>query len=330
MRLFSVIVPVYKTEKYLEQCVKSVLEQTYKDFELILVDDGSPDKCPQICDEFARADERVLTIHKRNGGLSSARNAGVLRARGDYILFLDSDDYWGDIQALETIRAELSEKKRDVLLFGCTDYYMDSNTLHISRNDYKVDLLQESSIHESVQYLVESGLFPGAAWILAVKREVLVQNNISFEEGIFAEDIDWLLNVFSHIDSCGAINNPFYIYRKNRKGSITNNGSLKSVTDVLYSVGKWKLKLQENQFDSVRNSLMGMLSYYYFTALIISGRLDKNQFCEIKMKLCQYSGLLKYGVQKKIKIANILYKLLGIRLTGIILSKTYDLRGKMS
>ena len=91
--LISIIVPVYKVEKYLEKCVKSILKQTYTNLEIILVDDGSPDKCGQLCDELAKTDDRIIVFHKENGGLSDARNYGVERANGEYIGFVDSDDY---------------------------------------------------------------------------------------------------------------------------------------------------------------------------------------------------------------------------------------------
>ena len=90
----SIVVPVYKVEDYLPNCIKSITNQTHTDFELILVDDGSPDRCGHICDQFAARDPRIRVIHKKNGGLSSARNTGVAAASGDYILFLDSDDTW--------------------------------------------------------------------------------------------------------------------------------------------------------------------------------------------------------------------------------------------
>lgn len=91
--LISVIVPVYKVEKYLKRCVDSILAQTYPCLEVILVDDGSPDGCPAICDEYAREDRRVRVIHKENGGLSDARNAGIDAAKGKFLGFVDSDDY---------------------------------------------------------------------------------------------------------------------------------------------------------------------------------------------------------------------------------------------
>ncbi len=91
--LISVVIPVYKVEKYLRECVDSVINQTYKNLDIILVDDGSPDKCPAICDEYAEKDTRVRVIHRKNGGLSAARNSGIDIARGEYITFIDSDDY---------------------------------------------------------------------------------------------------------------------------------------------------------------------------------------------------------------------------------------------
>ena len=113
MPLISVIVPVYKVEKYLHSCIDSVLAQTFTDFELWLVDDGSPDACPEICDEYEHSDSRVKVIHKANGGLSSARNAALDRVTGNYICFVDSDDYITP-DALETLYCALVETDADV------------------------------------------------------------------------------------------------------------------------------------------------------------------------------------------------------------------------
>ena len=112
-KLISVIIPVYKVEAYLTACVESVLAQTYRNFELILVDDGSPDNCPSMCDDFAARDSRIRVIHKENGGLSSARNAGIDAARGDYLAFLDSDDLWTPL-FLERLYSAVQETGADL------------------------------------------------------------------------------------------------------------------------------------------------------------------------------------------------------------------------
>ena len=106
--MISVIVPIYKVEKYLHRCVDSILNQSYTDFELLLIDDGSPDRCPQICDEYARQGDRIRVFHKSNGGLSDARNYGLDRMQGDYVSFIDSDDYVGP-DYLKTLMELISE-----------------------------------------------------------------------------------------------------------------------------------------------------------------------------------------------------------------------------
>ncbi len=111
--LISIIIPVYNVEQYLHRCVDSVLNQTYKNLEIILVNDGSPDNCPFICDEYAKKDKRIIVVHKENGGLSSARNAGLEIVQGEYISFIDSDD-WIHENYIEILYKNLHEKKADI------------------------------------------------------------------------------------------------------------------------------------------------------------------------------------------------------------------------
>ena len=123
MELVSVVVPVYKVEQYLERCVKSICEQTYQELEIILVNDGSPDRCGEMCEELAQKDNRIQVLHKQNGGLSDARNAGVKLATGKYLLFVDSDDYIAK-DLVEKAVAEAEKMACDMVLF---DYYCVEN-----------------------------------------------------------------------------------------------------------------------------------------------------------------------------------------------------------
>jgi len=115
--LVSVVVPIYKVEKYIVRCIESLLNQTYKKLEIILVDDGSPDSCGKICDDYAKKDKRVKSYHKKNGGLSDARNYGMKRITGDYILFLDSDD-WILEECIEILLDEALKSKSDIVQSG--------------------------------------------------------------------------------------------------------------------------------------------------------------------------------------------------------------------
>ena len=118
MPLFSVIVPIYKVEAYLERCINSILSQTFKNFELILVDDGSPDTCAKLCDRLSKSDRRISVIHKKNGGLSSARNAGIAKASGDYLIFVDSDDEIKNTDAFENIANRINKFQEDVIQYA--------------------------------------------------------------------------------------------------------------------------------------------------------------------------------------------------------------------
>ena len=125
--LISVIIPVYKVEKFLEKCVNSVLEQTYKNLEIILVDDGSPDGCPALCDELAKKDKRIKVIHKKNGGVSSARNAALDEAKGKYVCFVDSDDYIEPTYA-EDLHKAITENDVQMAVCDTYDVYNTSKT----------------------------------------------------------------------------------------------------------------------------------------------------------------------------------------------------------
>ncbi len=131
MELVSVVVPVYKVEQYLERCVKSICEQTYQELEIILVNDGSPDRCGEMCEELAQKDNRIQVLHKQNGGLSDARNAGVKLATGKYLLFVDSDDYIAK-DLVEKAVAEAEKMACDMVLF---DYYCVENGIEESSDN---------------------------------------------------------------------------------------------------------------------------------------------------------------------------------------------------
>ena len=139
MDKISVIVPVYNVEKYLDKCVESIVNQTYKNLEIILVDDGSTDSCPEICDEWAKKDNRIKVIHKPNGGLSSARNAGMDSMTGSYIQFVDSDDYIKS-NMIEVMYGNIIKGDYDVCV--CNYSFIDESDNVISATDFKKSILR--------------------------------------------------------------------------------------------------------------------------------------------------------------------------------------------
>ena len=171
---FSIIVPIYKVEKYLEICIDSIIGQSFCNFELILVDDGSPDTCGEICDRYSSSDTRVKVVHKENGGLSSARNAGLDIATGKYVIFIDSDDFWDDASALEHIHINLTETDADVLVFPAKRYYeSEDKYTYIITSDVDRTKIIDKDVNASIRYMIENNIYRAAAWNKVVKNLLL-------------------------------------------------------------------------------------------------------------------------------------------------------------
>ena len=219
---YSVIVPVYNVEKYLHQCVDSILNQTFRDFELILVDDGSPDGCPAICDEYAEKDDRVVVIHKENGGQTSARRAGASRAQGEYIALIDGDD-WVSEDWLQEVQAVLTEKTDiDVL---CYDYYQATVEKNIPVHSifscgYYDRKRLESEIYPRLLRDANGNGFRPSIWgkVFAKDMYILYQNQVDEQIRVGEDECVSLACVFA-AESIFVLDKCLYFYRQ-RENSI--------------------------------------------------------------------------------------------------------------
>lgn len=230
----SIVVPIYNEEKYLRQCVESVLAQTHTDWNMILVDDGSTDSSPAICDEFANADPRIRTIHRKNGGFSAARNAGMDLADGEYITFLDADDAWHP-QFLELALAGIKRTKADVISFGFTNKINGFSKEIKAR--YDITLTDGETFTEWVLYQRHES-HPCSVWGKLYKREVL--KNIRFTPSIGYEDLDLSYRLFPGLKSIAVSDLKLYYYRPNPNSYIhTFTGGRKDVLDVTDGMKKY-------------------------------------------------------------------------------------------
>ena len=313
----SFIIPVYNVEKYLCQCVESITSQTYKDIEVILVDDGSPDNSPQLCDSLAGEDSRIRVIHKENGGLSDARNAGLLAANGDYVVFVDGDDFWMDNSALQHL-IDAARPELDFIGFNCAYYYPDSGN-YSSWVAYDEILGKATDKNTVMVTLVKSGTFPMSAWMKLMKRSFLIENQLFFKKGQIAEDIPWFINVLDATKQCCFANQYIYAYRQNVIGSITNTGGRKSF-DNLFDIFKTELSLIESRSfsEEAKNALKSFLAYEYCILLTYKG-IDNTT----KRELLNYKNIFAYDMNPKVKKASRIYKTLGIRIT-ILALKVYQ------
>ena len=214
MPKLSIIVPVYKVEQYIHKCVDSILNQTFTDFELILVDDGSPDNCGKICDEYAQKDKRVRVIHKENGGLSDARNAGIDVASGQVIGFVDSDD-WIERCMYEEMLSYMKENNLDIV---CAD----TNQVKYGKAKFK-PRYSKNKIWVKDEAICEilNGTLDNAAWNKIYKRSVI--GNVRYPKGRIYEDVATTYKFISNSEKVGYISKPYYNYLK-RKGSIVASG----------------------------------------------------------------------------------------------------------
>lgn len=318
----SFILPVYNVEAYLRECVDSLTCQTFKDFEIILVDDGSPDGCPALCDQLATEDNRIKVLHKPNGGLSDARNAGLKVASGDYVIFVDSDDKWIGENSLEKL-IELIRIYPECQFYGfnCQYFYPATNSYR-KWVAYAENILIPINGSSAMCALVESGTFPMSACLKVFNKSFLLDNKLYFEKGIMAEDIPWFISVLEKCSKCIFSNQYIYAYRQNVIGSITQSFGERSFNNLFMIIKRELSWIENRQFDyEAKQALYSFLAYEYCILLASIRRLDNSLRCLKRKELLEYKWLLKYDTHPKVKKVAFLYKIIGIKWIEIILNK---------
>ena len=221
-KLISIIVPVYKVEKYLVKCVDSIINQTYSNLEIILVDDGSPDMCPKICDKYAEKDSRIKVIHKENGGLSDARNHGIDIATGDYITFIDSDDFY-ELDLFEKFIENITNKDCDIYCFKTKEIYENNQSYEFSKNKNIVNINNIHCMKDILDYkIVCNKIFARKLFI-----------NTRFPIGKNFEDIGTTYKLILNSKNIIVDYSEYYGYLK-RNDSITGSMTQKSIMDRIY------------------------------------------------------------------------------------------------
>lgn len=324
----SIIIPIYKTEEYIEECVNNILSQASQDVEIILVDDGSPDRCPHICDAFARSDARVKVIHKENGGLSSARNAGMLAASGRYVTFVDSDDLICS-DSIQKILEWIRKGDADICFLQAVKFYPDGTRQNLGEC-VAGEPLRGSSREEAVKYLASRPKYPGSAWAKLYRREFLSENDIHFPyDRRYSEDLSFLRDCILRAERFDALDFPFYQYRQNRQGSITNQVTAKNFNDLFLFVSETAEKLDaRTRGDPVAKSFMRFVAYEYLILLYLYTRIPTEDKMDALSKLKKFAWTLEYAASTKEKAAGLICKVFGVRFTAFIMKQYRRLVGK--
>ena len=316
----SFILPIYNVEKYLGECVESILQQTYRDFEVVLVDDGSPDNSPALCDAYAEKDSRVRVVHKQNGGLSDARNAGLKIATGDYIIFMDSDDLCLGEDSLDKLVSLVKQYPGCSFYgFNCQYYYSDSNT-YTKWVKYADEVLTPISGSSAMVSLVKSGTFPMSACLKVIDRQWLKDNQITFKVGQIAEDIPWFINLLDKSDKCMFVNDYIYAYRQNVAGSITASGGERAFNSVL-DIVKTELALTDKRSFTTEaiDALYSFLAYEVSILIATVCGLPKDKQSDARVAIKNLCWLLKYTQNPKVRVVSRVYNIFGYAVTERVL-----------
>lgn len=274
MKKISVIIPVYKVEKYLDRCVESIVCQTYKNLEIILVDDGSPDNCPALCDEWTKKDERIKVIHKKNGGVSSARNLGLEKSTGDYIAFVDSDD-WIDLDMYEEMIRVATESSADMVFCKSRRVYSSGQIIEIKEK--KLIELRDKKIIYFFIFGNENSILGGPCRML-IKNEIAQSCRFSTKLKL-GEDFFYVLNCIEKAEKIEIIDKSFYNYFSNDESVTRNIGEN-------YFKNVKELYINHNNFIKTRSLNWEYLINHEYLFRNVTKRMNSNDFVK-KIKLLE-------------------------------------------
>lgn len=316
----SIIVPVYKVEKYLEKCVDSILAQTFTDFELILVDDGSPDNSGTICDEYAKKDPRVKVIHKENGGLSSARNAGIDIAKGKYLGFIDSDDYIAD-DMYELLYNNIIRENADLSICGIYDVYKGKEPKVLP------DFRKVCTKEETIKMILEAKIVSVHAVNKLYKRSLF--NEVRYPIGIITEDAAIILDV---VNQCKKIiidtsQKYFYYHRENSISS--NKFSIRDLDTIKVweKNEKWIIEKYPILKEEVHTRVC-WANFIVLDKLVISNEIRRNQQISENIRkflLNNFSFIINNKRLTKGRKISLLFLLMGIHMYKFPVKYQYNL-----
>ncbi len=312
--LCTIIVPIYNVEKYLRRCIDSIIQQTYKNLEIILVDDGSTDSCPNICDDYASKDVRIKTIHKTNGGLSDARNAGLDIALGKYIMFVDSDDYI-DLSMCEKLYKSIKQNNSDIVMCGI-NYVYDNNVIYKLKeinlpkcNAQNIcDFYTLSGKKIKNNEIITENIMGTVCRALYSKESI---SNIRFEKGMFCEDLLFSISVINANIKISIVNEFLYFYYQ-RSGSIIHSFNKARYEKRIQFTRRVLQLLKERVSSSLYDAYKFQLYLVMLNELCISGdKVLLNDFVNselFKELNCRENYLSKQKITKLIpyKVANFL------------------------
>lgn len=305
--LISVIIPVYKVEQYLDKCVESIVNQTYKNLEIILVNDGSPDNCPKMCENWAKKDKRIIVLNKENGGQGSARNLALDKCTGEYICFVDSDD-WVDLNYIESLYDSIKQNNADISICGVREVYEDNTAPRILSKNETTEVFEQPELFE-IAYKKQD-FFCLAPWNKLYKKSLF--KNIRFPEIRMYEDSAIYLNIFHAAKKMVISPIVTYNYLVRNQGTMRNSLT-KIKIEGIFVQNELRLKFLENNnfnnliYNEVARCLNSCFGIYKTTNDSELKKYIKEKYLDYRKK---YKSILNFwNAPLKLKIKMIYLKI---------------------
>ncbi|NME56341.1 glycosyltransferase family 2 protein [Dorea formicigenerans] len=312
--LISIIIPVYNAEEFLTQCLDSICGQTYKNIEVILIDDGSTDGTKKICMNYLEKDNRIRYLYKKNEGPGIARNKGLEMANGQYIMFVDSDDYFYSPDNVDNIIRRIRKNQADLIMYNSGTYWNEDGEFvreGVIIEEKEIDRLKNE---DKFSYVLSKGMIYSGVLSKVIKKEVLYENDIWYDN-TECEDIVWSLKIYMNVKSIDWCNDLIYVYRKRKSGS----RSAKAFThENLKIVKELCLRICENK-EKYDDGIVGYVAYLY-TVWLAQAYLSKDlRVKQDKKEMKKCIMLLKYDIHPNVKVARKVYKIVGYNILTFLL-----------
>ncbi len=327
-KLISVIIPVYNVGKYLRKCLDSVLAQAQESVEIIIVNDGSTDESPMIIREYRDKYPEIIVIDKENGGISEARNVGMSRAKGRYIMFLDSDDWWEE-NKIASVLEFIQKEEADIVLtkFKAVD---DSGQESVFC-ELKEDVFRDKPVHEVVKYLLENPMPLWSVWKYVYRREFLEQHKLLFQVGmICGEDMNFVIRTFLLAGEIRYLDTCLYCYRNDRPESVMNRFSEKKIESLFVSISDVRRLVESNvQYQQFGQAIYNRLALDFLDQLWESRLLKGKQSEKMQKILAEHMWLIERTDIEETKKMRKMNQFIGARATVFVYCNRYKLKSML-
>lgn len=318
--VFSIIIPVYNTRDYFERCVESILSQKFSRYEIIVIDDGSTDGSEALCDKMAENQENIRVIHQNNSGPGIARNRGITEARGEFIIFCDSDDFWNpeEIDFLGDMYKHIVDNPSvDIIMFnGCYYYGPDTYNDPVVLCFPELEKQYRNGSELLVDILEKTPEYQWYSVFYAIRRSLFLDNNIMFPDYLFCEDSATIYKVILSAGLVSTFNRCVYYYSKERKDSSTMNETVDVLTGIIDISEKSIDDIKGRTLDqNLKVLLLNNFATLYFMVMIRSGRLKRPDLEKLIQYLYEKRYIMEYAISPKQKTVRSIVRLFGFHKT---------------